>query len=52
MNIELTPDEAREVREALLETGSKWSPVLDCVAKGIQAELDDLDRLASFGAPD
>lgn len=40
IGLQLTPEEAREVREAILETRAEWSPALDRVAKQIQAQLD------------
>lgn len=36
----LTDDEARDVREAILETRLPWSPVLDRITKTLQAGLD------------
>jgi hypothetical protein len=46
MKLELSPVEAREIREAILETRNDWSPVLDRVTKDIQAKLDRLAEIS------
>jgi hypothetical protein len=44
IRLELSAADAREVREALLETRLPWSPVIDQVTKEIQAKLDEEAR--------
>jgi|tagenome__1003787_1003787.scaffolds.fasta_scaffold20360758_3 hypothetical protein len=40
ITLTLSWQEAKEVREAILETNTTWTPVLDRVTKTLQDKLD------------